>query len=202
MDAAVAGAADLSRYGRRIVQMLWDPEPTNNTTANQPVWCLGRSYTLDLRKNKGIDSFRNGTPRTSPTPPSLGFESSEEVQSVAAPDTPPDSTSSSFGSLLAYEEDEGTEGGGWPVAFLDDFESRLWMTYRSGFETIERSSDPRATAAMSFTMRLKSLGDQAGFSSDSGWGCMIRSGQSLLANSLSISKLGRGKPYVTTVLCS
>ncbi|PHH72202.1 hypothetical protein CDD83_5006 [Cordyceps sp. RAO-2017] len=42
-------------------------------------------------------------------------------------------------------------------------------------------------------MRIKSqLSEQAGFSSDSGWGCMIRSGQSLLANSIAMLKLGRG----------
>ncbi len=43
-------------------------------------------------------------------------------------------------------------------------------------------------------MRLKtSFGDQSGFSSDTGWGCMIRSGQSLLANALIINRLGRGR---------
>ncbi|KAJ9134747.1 Cysteine protease [Pleurostoma richardsiae] len=40
-------------------------------------------------------------------------------------------------------------------------------------------------------MRLKVLGEQGGFTSDSGWGCMIRSGQSLLANTLAICYLGR-----------
>jgi cysteine protease ATG4 len=43
-------------------------------------------------------------------------------------------------------------------------------------------------------MRLKtSFGEQTGgFSSDTGWGCMIRSGQSLLANAILITRLGRG----------
>lgn len=66
------------------------------------------------------------------------------------------------------------------------------MTYRSGFEPIPKSVDPKAASALSFSMRIKStLSDSAGFSSDSGWGCMIRSGQSLLATTIGILRLGR-----------
>jgi len=184
METAVAGAVDLGRYGRRIVKMIWDPEPTNNATANLPVWCLGNSYTLDPNKSHALQRDDAATPpldesSTSPPPP---------TQSL---DTPPESISSSFSSSLAYEE--LGDDGRWPPAFLDDFESRIWMTYRSGFAPIARSTDPRAVSAMSFAMRLKSLGDQGGFSSDSGWGCMIRSGQSLLANALATCELGRSK---------
>ncbi|KAM0268707.1 hypothetical protein ACHAQH_009923 [Verticillium albo-atrum] len=107
------------------------------------------------------------------------------------PDTPPDSHTSSFSSSLAYDE-AVNEDGGWPSAFLDDFESKFWMTYRSDFEPITKSSDPRAASALSLSMRIKSqLMDQNGFSSDSGWGCMIRSGQSLLANTMAVLDLGR-----------
>jgi len=177
MESAVAGAVDLGRYGRRIVKMLWDPEPTNDTAVNLPVWCLGSSYTLET-------DIRSG----SPVEEASGHGLSRPPRGI--PDTPPESNSSSFSSSLAYEE--LGEGGGWPVAFLDDFEARFWMTYRSGFQRIARSADPRAAAAMSLAMRLKTLSDQAGFSSDSGWGCMIRSGQSLLANALAACDLGRG----------
>lgn len=79
------------------------------------------------------------------------------------------------------------------------------MTYRTGFEVIPRSTDPKAAAALSFAMRLKtSFGDQTGFSSDTGWGCMIRSGQSLLANAILITRLGRGMcqaRFLVNALC-
>lgn len=175
--------------GRRIVQMFWDPEPTNDIVKDQPVWCLGSSYKLN---NSTLPK-----PSENISPPPAGGTST--AQSAAQPpsqlpETPPDSISSSFDSSLAYEE--APKDGGWPPAFLDDFESRIWMTYRSEFVPIAKSHDPRALASLSFSMRIKTqLSDQTGFASDSGWGCMIRSGQSLLANAMVMQRLGRGTPY-------
>ncbi|KAI1370272.1 cysteine protease ATG4 [Hypoxylon crocopeplum] len=167
--------------GRRIVQMFWDPEPTNDIVRDQPVWCLGSSYKLNI----------NPSPKHGASPPS-DPPTKDPIQAPARlPETPPDSTSSSLDSSLAY--DEAPLDGGWPPAFLDDFESRIWMTYRSEFDPIAKSPDPKAFSALSFSMRLKSqLSDQTGFASDSGWGCMIRSGQSLLANAMLMQRLGRG----------
>lgn len=75
------------------------------------------------------------------------------------------------------------------------------MTYRSHFAPIPRSNSPEATSSMTLGVRLRSqLMDSQGFTSDTGWGCMIRSGQSLLANAMCILQLGRGKqvPRTTT----
>ncbi|RYO95908.1 hypothetical protein DL766_005828 [Monosporascus sp. MC13-8B] len=168
--------------GRRLVQMFWDPEPTNDVVRDQPVWCLGSCYRLN--NNPGTKPEASPGPEASSKEPAV-------PRATNLPETPPESTSSSLDSSLAYEE--APLDGGWPPAFLDDFESRIWMTYRSEFEPIAKSQDPKAVTALSFSMRLKSqLSEQNGFSSDSGWGCMIRSGQSLLANAMVSQRLGRG----------
>lgn len=194
MESAIA-AVDLSRY-RRIVQLFWDPEPTNDRERNLPVWCLGSSYTLPkgatVKEEKAQVVPRDDGTKT---PPSQEYVKPDipATGTGPTPDTPPHSASSSFDSSLAYGS-QSNDDGGWPPAFLDDFESRIWMTYRNEFIPIPRSTDPKSVLALSLTMRIKSqlLVDQNGFSSDSGWGCMIRSGQSLLANAMLIHRLGRG----------
>ncbi|KAF4850629.1 putative cysteine protease ATG4 [Colletotrichum siamense] len=187
-------AVDLGRY-RRIVQIFWDPEPTNDYRVDLPVWCLGRSYNLSTKAGKEKGS-RGKTPPTTDTASSqTNANNPSPVPPALGPETPPDSVSSSFSSSLAYDDDYSVQDGGWPAAFLDDFESKFWMTYRSDFELIAKSTDPRASSALSLSMRIKSqLVDQSGFSSDSGWGCMIRSGQMLLANAMAITNLGREQP--------
>ena len=176
------------RY-KRIVQMFWDPEPTNDVVIDSPVWCLGLSYTLADEK------ARYGSSNHPSSPPSTSSAPHNGPQNQRSSDTtePAPGTSSS----AQADTPDLQSRGGWPIAFLDDFESKLWMTYRSDFEPIPRSSDPESLSALSFQMRIKSqLVDQNGFLSDSGWGCMIRSGQSLLANTISIQRLGRGMTAV------
>ncbi|CAG8722937.1 13830_t:CDS:2 [Cetraspora pellucida] len=57
----------------------------------------------------------------------------------------------------------------FPADFYDDFTSRIWCTYRHNYAPIRPTN----------------------FTNDGGWGCMLRSGQSLLANALILQFLGR-----------
>lgn len=56
--------------------------------------------------------------------------------------------------------------------FISDYQSRVWFTYRKDMARIEPSY----------------------YTSDAGWGCMMRTGQSLLAQAFVQLMLGRGKP--------
>ena len=60
------------------------------------------------------------------------------------------------------------------------FRSLIWMTYRTGFSPI--SSNGKSVSG----------GRSAEYTSDIGWGCMIRSGQTMLAQALVFVHLGRG----------
>lgn len=176
---------DFGRFSQRLVQYIWDPEPTNDAPSPSPIWCLGSQYN---NSTKGSST----TTGVSTPPHDDRFELIEPHDLLQAT-TPPDSTASSVGSVrYASSAHNEEQDGGWPISFLDDFEARVWLTYRSNFPAIPKSQDPKAASAMSLKVRLSQLVDQGGFTSDAGWGCMIRSGQSLLANALVMLELGRG----------
>ncbi|KAF2201900.1 putative cysteine protease ATG4 [Delitschia confertaspora ATCC 74209] len=167
---------DLERVGRHIVRTFYDPLPTNDDDA--PIWCLGQRYDSRQPLTPNTSSSTSRTePETVPEDDSWIQPTKEEVDKQSTP-------------ILNKDPSSAETYGGWPKAFLDDFESRVWMTYRSGFSPIPRSQDPKAAAAMSFRVRMQNL-TQAAFASDSGFGCMIRSGQCILANTLSCLNLGR-----------
>ncbi|KAG9228809.1 putative cysteine protease atg4 [Amylocarpus encephaloides] len=178
------------RYASRLMQYLYDPAPTNDGTSSPPIWCLGQEYQPRENPSPPTPSKSESPP---PPPSSDSSSSVVHIPSSKQPVTPPHSTASSFDSRSTRDKARNADvDGGWPPSFLDDFEARIWLTYRSNFPVIPKSKDPSAPSSMSLPVRLRSqLVDQAGFTSDTGWGCMIRSGQSILANSLLMLRLGR-----------
>ena len=197
---------DLGRYSKKLVQYLWDPEPVNNAAETTPIWCLGEQYGggRDLEQTSSTEKLehincapvevKNPADSVSSLPheESVGGAAGEDEVNPALSTLP--EQEASFEEIKTSDthptiSDRDTHN--WPEAFLEDFESRIWLTYRSGFPPIPKSTDPKAASNMSFAVRLKSLAAQDGFTSDTGWGCMIRSGQCLLANTLAQLRLGR-----------
>jgi cysteine protease ATG4 len=181
--------SEIARYGKKIVNLFWDPVP-RNADYGVPIHCLGVQYenhvpsTLDSQESEVLVD-----PATSPSESnaSRSYDAASEPEEITKSQVDEEQQKQQQ-QLQQLEQDDG----GWPAPFLDDFESKIWMTYRSNFPVIPRSQDPKATAAMSLAVRFRNLGNQDGFTTDTGWGCMIRSGQSLLANTLLLSEFGRG----------
>ena len=177
---------DFSRYSQKIVQYFWDPIPANDDPSQSPIWCLGQKYEMNS-VHKLSDDQRTSEPSALLSGSQESETSSAGVQSLSSTDED-----------LAYDQNASNKiierERGWPQDFLDDFEARIWLTYRSNFPLIPRSGDARAVASLSIAARFKTqLNKPPGFTSDSGWGCMIRSGQCLLANALLHLRQGRGK---------
>ncbi|XP_072973282.1 cysteine protease ATG4B-like isoform X1 [Typha angustifolia] len=87
-----------------------------------------------------------------------------------------------LGKCYRFSPEESSSGGDPSnsyAEFLEDFSSRIWITYRKGFNAIGDSK----------------------FTSDVNWGCMIRSSQMIVAQALLFHHLGRSwrkpleKPY-------
>lgn len=168
---------------KRFVQYFYDPEPKNIDTSGTPIWCLGCEYAA----SKDADSAAPSEAWDIVEDIRDGAGSTDDVISAGIP------IAGSVHPKTAKDESTLADtNGGWPAPFLDDFESRITFTYRSGFPPIAKSQDPKAASTMTLAVRLRSIADRGGFTSDTGFGCMIRSGQSLLANAILCRRLGRG----------
>jgi cysteine protease ATG4 len=179
---------DFARISKRAVEFIFDRPPRNDDSS--PIWCLGKSYDsshIDVRSIASTGSSPSGRSDAAVSHPDSAVADDVSLQPREQTDEELVKTFDQVQVSKSMDE----EDLGWPSEFLDDFESRIWMTYRSGFAPIAKSSDPAASAAMSFTTKMRNLANQGGFTSDAGWGCMIRSGQSLLANTVLTLRLGR-----------
>lgn len=150
------------------------------------------SFNTSLQRvvNTTIGYLWDPEPRNTDPMNSIWLLGSEYPSTTAAP--PPPQPAPEPSHPRTPEEELSEAQATWPRAFLEDFDSRVWMTYRSDFPPIPRSS--QGTTGMSIMTNLRShLPVHAqGFTSDQGWGCMVRSGQCVLANAIFFAQLGRG----------
>lgn len=170
-------ATDIERCRKRIIQYIWDPEPKNDEEPGSPIWCLGTRYPPQCVEETADESSKSKKIRR-------GIRDELAGQKINIAKGSPDH---------GQQQNTNTSAPGWPEAFLLDFESKIWMTYRSNFPPIPKDARQEGSSSLTLGVRLRSqLIEAQGFTSDTGWGCMIRSGQSLLANSMAILLLGRG----------
>ncbi|EEQ35540.1 Cysteine protease atg4 [Microsporum canis] len=209
---------DLGNQYKKIIQFFWDPEPKNDDSG-LPIWCLGCEYQqpaassqastqiLEPESHHASQELSSERPSERPSEADSVSKKNEtqERRSYGKPgerrtstdDNRPTTPSSAISSFVHLSTPAGSGSAeaatpAWPPLFLDDFESRLWITYRSHFPPIPKTGGS-SSSSMPLGVRLRSqLIDTQGFTSDTGWGCMIRSGQSLLANTLLFLRLGRG----------
>lgn len=181
----------------KAVRYLLDSDATPDKCTD-PIWLLGVHHPgYEPPPPSPPNTLTNSTPnrRNSGSPPSL--RSSTSSMSNASDLS---TTMSQTGGAAGGKNQN--PGANWPPVFYADFTTRVWLTYRSQFTPIRDTRladlpDNPADAAMLSPTTVKTRpwnwGAEKGWTSDSGWGCMLRTGQSLLANSLVHMHLGRGE---------
>ncbi|KZV75248.1 hypothetical protein PENSPDRAFT_673899 [Peniophora sp. CONT] len=210
LTAARTGKGHLDRAMRYILDT--DAAPDRCTS---PIWVLGVEHpgftpspnhspssstsgrrssisveAASVRSNGSREREREEASLSRSTPPGGGGRKSKDHRRNAG--------GGEGGEELGFEE----AGKGWPPEFYNDFTSRVWLTYRSQFPPIRDTTlhaldmSGSDNASLISSSPSKSRWAWAGFgergwTSDAGWGCMLRTGQSLLANSLVHLHLGR-----------
>ncbi|OAL31023.1 hypothetical protein AYO20_08444 [Fonsecaea nubica] len=197
---------------KRFVRYFYDPPPKYDDMSGTSIWLLGEEYQAAPPKPV-TTTDHDDVVEVESSSDSHDPSDTSALSSTADQPTQQQPHESLSHNTSSFDDAQHVTGGnnlpslsndpsdrGWPIAFLDDFESRIWMTYRSNFTPIPRSQEPGSTMSLSFSVRLRNFAERDGFSSDTGWGCMIRSGQSLLANALVMLHLGRDwrRPHTYT----
>ncbi|KAF8896755.1 hypothetical protein CPB84DRAFT_1848116 [Gymnopilus junonius] len=190
LTAAKHGKGHLDKAMRYLLDS--DAQPDKCT---DPIWLLGVQHpgyeptaatvvqanvgAVHRRSSGSPHSFRSSTSSINSVDPSLSQSQGPSSKNVYNP------------------------AANWPPVFYIDFTSRIWLTYRSHFAHPIRDTRlndllscgdnwEMVASSPSTARRPWNWGGEKTWTSDSGWGCMLRTGQSVLANALIHVHLGRG----------
>lgn len=190
-------AKGLANPFEKAVRYIFDSDAQPDKCTD-PIWLMGVQHPGYEPPSPGhVGHHRESTDvgaRRS-TPPTIskgsaGFHKNPSLQSLSL-------------TLTSSSQSNGKQPLSWPPAFYEDFTSCIWMTYRSQYiplrditlAALEANAevDPVTTPVpLSSPPRRAWWGGERSWTSDAGWGCMLRTGQSLLATALVQLHLGRG----------
>ena len=190
------GILTAAKHGKghldKAMRYLLDSDATPDKCTD-PIWLLGVQH----------PGYEPPPPPSSEPPPS-GRRSSMDIRRSGSIRS---SISSIRGATSSPEpsltHQQRNPGANWPPGFYADFTTRIWLTYRSHYPPIRDHSLAQLEGEASGQLSNQPVsasprkwgflgGGEKGWTSDSGWGCMLRTGQSLLANALIHLHLGRG----------
>lgn len=182
----------------KAMRYLLDSDSTPDKCTD-PIWLLGVQHP--------------GYEPSEPASPAISRRGSVNSRRTSSFRTSTSSTMTATpvgGNALSSSQTASPKNPGvhWPPEFYADFTSRVWITYRSHFQPIRDSSltvldreqaEAAAAVAAGAPTPISSSppskrwwpGGEKGWTSDAGWGCMLRTGQSLLATALIHLHLGR-----------
>lgn len=188
---------------KRVIQYIWDPEP-QNTDHDHEIVCLGKTYS-PVPGSPYVSTPSESTPlpnddnstNTSDQPPLNDVtDAKRDASNTSSLSSSPLKLSGSTTPVSDQSPQNSTE---WPRDFLEDVDSKIWFTYRTNFPSIPKSRDGPSSVSLGRFFRGSGI-DLNGFTSDVGWGCMIRTSQSLLANCIFMLQLGRDWRWPTAGL--
>ncbi|THH00355.1 hypothetical protein EW026_g2186 [Hermanssonia centrifuga] len=182
LDKAMRYLLDSDATPDRCADSIWilgvEHPGYEPSTAPQPPTSLGRRGSIDLRRSPS------------------SYSSSTSSSPIVPGGDPSLSQSQPSGGAVSKDP-----GRNWPPVFYADFTSRIWVTYRAQFipirditlEELEQSAVNSQILGTSPQPKKWNwpIGGEKCWTSDAGWGCMLRTGQSLLANALLHVHLGR-----------
>ncbi|CAI1671710.1 hypothetical protein SEUBUCD646_0N01080 [Saccharomyces eubayanus] len=125
------------------------------------------------------------------------YPGQEQEESPEQPDPDGEARSDTVGGGF-FSSLFGRDMSSYTPEFLLDVRSRVNFTYRTRFVPIARAPDGPSPLSLNVLVRANPINTIENyianpdcFNTDIGWGCMIRTGQSLLGNALQTLHLGR-----------